>query len=238
MAQLKVLSSSSEGNCYILECNDEKLIIELGCSWKDIMSNLNYDLSKVRGTLVSHKHLDHSKSIPNALRYGLSVYSCEDVQSIHSKVKVLKKGVKTRIGGFIVQPIPVEHSCECYAFLIEHKDIGRLAFVTDCVSFPYKIKNVNHWLIEANNDEMLMIDHLCEGYNSHSMSNQHLEINDTIDVLKRNYSLSLQTILLLHLSAGNSNAEGFKQRVKEAIGVSNVFIADKGLTINLEKDEF
>lgn len=55
MAQLKVLSSSSVGNCYILDCNGEKLIIELGCSWNDVLSNLKYDLSKVAGCLASHR---------------------------------------------------------------------------------------------------------------------------------------------------------------------------------------
>lgn len=238
MAQLKVLSSSSVGNCYILDCDGEKLIIELGCSWNDILSNIKYDLSKVCGALVSHKHHDHSKSISNALRYGLSVYSCEDVQSIHPKVKVLKKGVKTRIGKFTVQPIPVEHSVECYAFLIESKNMGRLVFVTDCSSFPYKIKNVNHFLIEANYSDDIAIDNMCNGFDNRSMSNQHLEINDTIDALKWNYSSSMQTVLLLHLSSGNSNADEFKQRVKDELGFSNVYVADKGLTINLDKDEF
>lgn len=238
MATLSVISSSSVGNCYILDCGSEQLIIELGCSWNDILCNLNYDLSSVCAALVTHKHQDHAKSISNALRYGLSVYSCEDVQSIHSEVKVLKRGVKTRIGSFIVQPIPVEHSCECYAFLIENKNMGRLVFVTDCSSFPYKIKNVNHFLVEANYSDDIAIDNMCNGFDNRSLSNQHLEINDTIDALKRNYSSGLQTICLLHLSSGNSNADEFKQRVKDELGFSNVHVADKGLTINLDKDEF
>ena len=238
MATLSVIGSSSVGNCYILDCDGEKLIIELGCSWNDVLCNLNYDLSNVCAALITHKHQDHAKSISNALRYGLSVYSCNDVQSIHSKVKVLRKSVKTRIGNFTVQPIPVEHSCECYAFLIENKNMGRLVFVTDCSSFPYKIKDVQHFLIEANYSDDIAIENMCNGFDNRSMSNQHLEINDTIDALKRNYSPSLQTVLLLHLSSGNSDAKEFEQRVKDEIGFSNVYVADKGLTINLDKDEF
>ena len=238
MATLSVIGSSSVGNCYILDCNCEKLISELGCSWSEILSQLTFDLSRVSGALVSHRHQDHAKSISNALKYGLSVYSTEDVQSIHPKVKVLKKSHKTRIGRFVVQPIPIKHSVECYAFLIEHDDIGRLVFVTDCESFPYKIKNVHHFLIEANYSEDIAIDNMCNGFDNRSMSNQHLEINDTIDALKQNYSPSLQTVLLLHLSSGNSNANEFKQRVKDELGFSNVYVADRGLTINLDKDEF
>ena len=238
MATLRIVGSSSRGNAYILDCGDEQLIIELGCSWNDIMSNLNYDLSRVRFALTSHVHKDHSKSIPNALKYGLSVYSCEDVQSIHPEVKVLKRGVKTRIGGFLVQPIPVSHSVECYAFLIENKDFGRLVFCTDCDSFPYKIKNVNHWLIESNYSEDLVIDRMCDGYNSRSQSGNHLEIHDTIDALNQNYSTALQTVVLLHLSDGNSNANEFKKRVQQELGFDRVFVADKGLEVELSKDGF
>ena len=55
MATLKVISSNSCGNCYILECDNEQLIIELGVSWKDLLNELNYDLKKVRGCLASHR---------------------------------------------------------------------------------------------------------------------------------------------------------------------------------------
>lgn len=56
MATLKILNSGSSGNSYILECNDEILLIELGLPWKDILNGLNYSegLQKVRGCLTSH----------------------------------------------------------------------------------------------------------------------------------------------------------------------------------------
>ena len=57
MAILKILSSGSHGNSYILECDNEQLLIELGISWKDILKGLDYNLTKVRACLVSHQHL-------------------------------------------------------------------------------------------------------------------------------------------------------------------------------------
>lgn len=160
------------------------------------------------------------------------------MQSIHSKVKVLKKGIKTKIRGFAVQPIPLSHSVECFGFLIEHDLLGRLVFCTDCELFPYKIKNVQHFLIEANYSEDIAIDNMCNGFDNRSMSGNHLEINDTIDALKRNYSPNLETVVLLHLSGGNSDAEKFKRMVQQELGFSNVHVADKGLTIDLNKYEF
>lgn len=55
MATLKCLGSSSFGNAYILDCDNEQLIIELGVSWKEILKELNYDLKKMRGCLASHR---------------------------------------------------------------------------------------------------------------------------------------------------------------------------------------
>ena len=55
MAILNVINSGSGGNAYILESNGEKLLIELGVSWKDILKSLNYKINSVAGCLVSHR---------------------------------------------------------------------------------------------------------------------------------------------------------------------------------------
>ena len=53
---LKCISSGSNGNCYLLNCNDEILIIECGCSLKEVKRALNFDLSKIVGCVISHSH--------------------------------------------------------------------------------------------------------------------------------------------------------------------------------------
>ena len=238
MAKLKVLSSGSSGNCYIIDCDNEQLIIELGISWKEILKGLNYDLTKVRACLVSHQHLDHSCIISYALKYGIDVFSCQDIQTIHPQVKVLKKGVKTLIGGFSVQPIPLYHNTECIGFLIEHSEFGRLVFATDTNSIPYRFKNVNHFLVECNYDVDILIDNACDNIHSQSASENHMELNDTIEFLKQNYSSSLQSITLIHLSNGNINAYTAKKRVQDELGFSNVIVADAGVEIELIKEDF
>lgn len=53
---IKIVSSGSIGNSYILECEKEVLLLELGIGWNDIKKALNFDLSKVVGVCVSHSH--------------------------------------------------------------------------------------------------------------------------------------------------------------------------------------
>lgn len=240
ICKLKVLGSSSHGNCYIIECSEDILILELGVKWGEIMQELNYGegLKRVRGCLTSHRrrHQDHSLSIPNAIKYAVDVYSCADVQTIHPKVKVLSKGVKTQIGGFKVQPVDMFHSVECYGFLIEHQECGRIVFCTDTSKIPYRFKNIQHFIVEANYDADIVLNCLLSNVLNSSQSENHMEIDDTIDFLKNNVNENTNSITLVHLSNGNSNEKEFRERVRNELGFSNVYVADKGMTIDLSLD--
>lgn len=238
MAILSVISSGSQGNAYILESNGEKLLLELGVAWKDILKSLNYKIDDVCGCVVSHKHSDHANSdtIRKVIQYGVSVYSCEETRLVDKRIINIKKGRKTSMGGFKIQPIPLKHSCECYGYLIETPDNQKIVFATDCCEFLYKIKNVNHWLIECNWSEEILIDNMCNNEEMRSRHEHHLELNDTIFALKENFSSSMNTIVLLHLSNGNSNEEMFKSRISKELGFFNIHIAKKGLSLKLEED--
>lgn len=56
MAVLKVTGSSSKGNSYIVETENESIILDLGCKWNDILKSLNYKIENVVGVLVTHSH--------------------------------------------------------------------------------------------------------------------------------------------------------------------------------------
>lgn len=184
------------------------------------------------------RHGDHANkdTIKKVIQYGIPIYSCEETREIDERIINIKKGRKTSIGGFKIQPIPLQHSCECFGYLIETSDNQRIVFATDCSSFPYLIKNVNHFLIECNWSEDVLIDNMCNNEEIRSRHEQHLELENTIMALRANYSSSLQTILLLHLSNVNSNEEMFKERISEELGFFNVHIAKKGLSLQLQDD--
>lgn len=238
MAELRVISSGSQGNAYIIECEKETLLVELGVSFSDIMANLNYNIPKVVGAIVSHNHSDHSNksTISKMLKYGIPVYSCEEVAHENKGVTIAKKGRKTLIGGFKIQPIPLKHSCECFGYVIETPDSQKIVFATDCCEFLYRIKNVQHWLIECNWSEEILIDNMCDNAEMRSRHEHHLELNDTVFALRENFSAKTNTIVLLHLSNGNSNSEMFKKRIKEELCFFNVHIAEKGLSLQLQDD--
>lgn len=156
----------------------------------------------------------------------------------HPTAKVLEKGKKVRIGGFSVQPIPLHHNVECIGFLIEHKAMGRMVFCTDTNTIPYRFKDINHFIVESNYSDDIMIDNMCHNIYSRSASENHMSIDDTVEFLKNNYSTALRTVTLVHLSDGNSDAKGFEERVKNELSFPYVCIADKGVTIDVSKEFF
>lgn len=233
MARLQCLNSSSAGNCFILTCGDEKLVLDLGVDWTKTLKALDYNIRDVAGCLVTHCHSDHSKAIPKALKYCLDVYSCQEVCDKFEGVQLLPKSVKTSIGGFKVQPLAIKHNVENYAYIITHEDMGKLVFALDCEEFLYKIRDVNHWVIEANHDFDVMLDHALENMYSASASENHLSIDQCVDALSTNACDVTTTVILAHLSDANSHATRFRGAIKEALGIEEVYIAQKGLDVEL-----
>ena len=54
--KLKCLGSSSAGNCYLLYCNDEVLILDAGLPIMQIKKGLDWKLGGIQGVLITHAH--------------------------------------------------------------------------------------------------------------------------------------------------------------------------------------
>lgn len=241
MATIKVLSSSSSGNCYLISCNNEVLIIELGINWQSLLKGLCYDLSNVCGCLVSHKHSDHlrNNTLKKAITNGLDVFSCQEVCDIHSDITPIKIGTKMRIGSnFIVQPVALQHDCECYGYLIICNDGVRIFFATDTQSIPYRFKNVHCYLVEANSSDDIIIDNAMNNQFTHSAYKNHLSIDKTIEFLEQSFDSSLQQIILIHLSVTNSNENEFIMKVRNKLGFQKVACANNGDIYDIAINEF
>ena len=237
MAKLKVVGSGSKGNCYIIQTSTSTLILELGVRWKEVLKALNYDISNVAAALASHIHTDHSKSIPDALKYNIPIYSNQSVAGWYEGVKALKPKVNYKIGDFKVMPLEVEHNCLNFAYIIQHDEFGKLMFCTDAVRFPYKVKGINHMLIEANYSNDVVIDNLCNNYDIMSHNENHMEIGETLNAVSNNYSDELNNIVLIHLSQFQSDFNDFSDKIVQQVGIQPI-MAEKGLELEISKEAF
>lgn len=241
--KIKVLSSGSHGNCYILETGKDTLIIEAGIQYHKILKGLEFDLSKVVGCLVSHEHKDHSKSAACLARAGVDVYSLESTASAiglmgHRAINV-EQLKQFEVGDFKVMPFPIEHDVEGLGFLIEHQPTGeRLLFLTDSYYSKYKFKNINYLLIECNYIKETLDKNIEHGYISEAskarLLRSHMSLENLKKFLKANDLSQCQEILLLHLSSRNSDSKRMIEDIKELTGIKPK-IAREGLEVELSR---
>lgn len=239
--KIKVLGSSSKGNCYLLQLKSETLILECGINYKQILKGLNYDLESVVGCLVTHEHKDHSKAITELTESGIDVFTSkgtlEKLKIKNHRTKIVESERSFKVGEFKILPFKAEHdAAEPLGFLIQHKEIGKLLFLTDSYYCEYKFKGLNHILIECNYSKDILDRNIENGVIKVFLRNRivksHFELNNMIDFLKYNNLKDLKTLTLIHLSADNSDKDLFKKEVERNIGLP-VNIAETGLGIYL-----
>lgn len=134
-------------------------------------------------------------------------------------------------------PLSVEHNVECFGYVIDHADAPRICFYTDSRSFNYNIPNVGCILGEVNYSDDVIVDNLCEGRDIRSQYENHMSLDTAVSVIRRLYSPKLSKVVCLHLSESNASEIAIKRRFKEELGI-DVLIAESGLTVNLNEDDF
>lgn len=184
---------------------------------------------------------DHCKYIKDYLECGIPIYTNDEtVESVEVIYGELLHGVPEKkpfmLGNFKITPFYVPHdNTPCFAYQIYHEDIGKLLFLTDLEYCKYRFKDVSQILVEANYSKDIINQ---DNPNFEHVSRGHMELNTTLGFLNTNDNPSLMNVVLLHLSDSNSNSEYFSQKVKEIVPGANVYVADKGMGIELNKEPF
>lgn len=220
--KLKVLGSSSSGNCYILESDTEALIIESGLPFMEVKKALNFNVRKIVGVVVSHSHGDHAKYVTEYKKAGINIFQLFETEGSNQ----LRK-----FGNYIIKAFPLVHDVPCHGFYIFHDNIGSLVYATDTEYIKYRFKNLNHILVEANHSYDL-IDN--EAVNREHVLRGHMSLQTALDFISTNDNPALRNVVLLHLSDKNSDSEQFLQKTKETVKYgADCYIAEKGLEVDL-----
>lgn len=235
--QLKILGSSSEGNCYLFTDNSANtLIVECGIRFDFIKKALNFDISKVCGCIVTHEHSDHCKGVRDAVKFGLNIYATpgtiKGFKFESYRLHAINKNTKFSIGPFDVIAFDVHHDTfEPCGFLIRHEEMGTTLFLTDTIYCDYKFPGLTNILIEANYSQDIIDEKLKENrFLRNRVIQSHMSVETAIKTLKANDLSKVNNIVLIHLSDRNSDAKVFKQRIEDAT-LKTVTIATSGLTI-------
>ncbi|EJO5346404.1 MBL fold metallo-hydrolase [Clostridium botulinum] len=236
---IKVLATGSKGNCYIIQAGEEKLLLECGIDWRNILKGLNYNIKGVKGCLISHKHSDHCRSFKSVLENICKIYGPLEVfEKYHChnlrKTKIIENKDKFKIGKFDIMAFNCQHTnsdasnCQNLGYLIQHEKLGKILFATDTYYLKYKFKNVDHIVIECNYSEKYIGS--LESYEQRVFKS-HMSLETLKETLKTWDLSKTKTITLIHLSENNGNPEEFKKEIESLTGVPT-YVAVPGLEIS------
>jgi phosphoribosyl 1,2-cyclic phosphodiesterase len=245
---LKILNSSSAGNCYIFDSGKEALVVEAGVPFTEVKKALNFDISRIVGVLLSHEHADHAGHVKGFLRARIPVYaSCGTIVAIEGcvsrpKMNILLHKEPQRIGSFAVMPFDVQHdAAEPFGFLLYHPDMGGVLFATDTYYMRYTAPGLSNILIECNYRQDILDENTRNGSLSAAQRKRtimsHMSYETCLEALLANDLKAVNNIVLIHLSDANSNADEFRQGVASATG-KTVHVAQKGMEIAFNKTPF
>lgn len=239
---LKVLGSSSQGNCYILENKNEALIIEAGVRFIEVKKALGFDIRKVSGCLITHQHNDHAKYIKAMVESGFPTLALEEVWTAKgvtgSRAYCIERGKGYRFGRFKVLPFDACHDVPCVGYLIDHPETGRIMFLTDSCMCEYVFPGLNQVMIECNYSDAKLVEAINAGRTLPSqrerLMTSHMELNTCKGFLCANNLTNVANIVLLHLSDNNSDEKNFVSEIERQTG-KVVYAAHTGLEIELDR---
>lgn len=174
------------------------------------------------------------------MKAGVPVYSAFETQSAleiitGERTRAILPLKKLRIGKFAVTPFNVPHDAdiECYGYLIEHEEMGKMLFLTDLeyCKYNFRNQNINHIAVEANYD-MQYVNKDIPNY-EHTLRG-HMSLQTALDFISTNDNPALRNVVLIHLSDKNADSALFQQKTKEKIRYgADVYVAERGLEVDM-----
>ena len=231
---LKCLGSSSAGNCYLLTSdNGETLILDCGVPISEIKKGLNWNIRNVVGCVVSHGHIDHSKSVYDLRKVGIKVatpYLANDVYSLarlyfdNTRFRVIAFELATKDGKW-AHTNADGSECPCYGYVISHPEMGKLLYVTDTEFVKWRFDDLNHILLGVDYDKN-MVDMNNPAKASHVFRG-HLSIDTACKFVEANYTPDdVKNVIMCHLSEENADKDNFIEQMKKVAKNANVDVAE------------
>lgn len=226
---IKVLGSSSKGNCYLIGDENDAILLECGLNFKDIKKGVGYNLHAIKACIVTHNHGDHIKGYKGVLESGIPLYCSKGtavaVGLTPEHYRTLSHGVTKVINGwFSIKPFTVDHDVpEPLGFIIEANG-KRILFVTDTYILRYDFKN---WdfdciMMEANYCEKIAKEirkNKGDDYVNKRRLKQHMSFQTAVKTLEKLNLQNTSQIVLIHLSDGMTDAKRFVKVVQERFGI-------------------
>lgn len=179
--------------------------------------------------------LDHSKSLNDFKPMGIPIlapYLGDSCKSMNMGGFTVKPFDLTTIDGSWTHTNADGTPCPIFGFLITHKEMGRMLYITDCEVVKWRFRDINHILLGVNYDKDL-VDKDNDPKTRHVFRG-HLSIDTACDFVKANHSDRLQNVIMCHLSSENADSDSFIEKMKKVAYGANVDVAVAGKSWDLK----
>ena len=228
MINIKVLASSSKGNCYRVSDGVTPILLDAGLPIKKIKEGLKFKLHEIEACLITHSHGDHSKAVEDIMDVGIDCYMAKETAEALDMERYelnifpdLLDGIN--IGSWRVKWFDVHHDVPAVGFLLKsYKTKEKLLYLTDTYYTNYVFPGLNYILVECNHSYKILDENVAAGRlhpaQKKRLIQSHMALENVKDMLKANDLSKVKEIYLIHLSDGNSNAEKFKREIQSLTG--------------------
>lgn len=235
MLEVKVISSGSKGNCYVLDNGSSQIMLDAGVSLKDMQRELKHDFSRLVGCLVTHGHGDHCKGVKDLVGRGVNVYTsvgtAEEMGIYSRRIKPIKRAEGeefyelVRLGDWEIIAFESQHDTkEPINFLLRDNKGNKVLFVTDSYYIKYRFTGITHFLVECNYDSETLRTSSYQSFLKKRVFQSHMGLDTLVDFFKTTDLSRCQQIFLLHLSSNNADRYEIYNKVAAVTG-SEIYIA-------------
>ncbi|GAA0437202.1 MBL fold metallo-hydrolase [Lentibacillus halophilus] len=243
--RFSVLASGSTGNAFYIESNQEKLLVDVGLSGKQmdrLFNEISVDPSELTGILVTHEHQDHIKGLGVfARKYQLPIYANEKTwKAMQPSIGTIALDQKFHFGMEEVKPFNdmdvesfgVSHDAAEPMFFTFRHNGTKVALVTDLGYVSERIRktveDADAYIFEANHDiEMLRMGRYPWNVKRRILGDTgHVSNEDSGLALCDVISNRTKRIYLAHLSQDNNMKELARMSVSHVL-------TDRGIDLPL-----
>lgn len=236
------LYSGSSGNSFFIQSDNTNILVDVGVSAKkivDALDELNFSIQKIDAILITHEHVDHTKSLSLlSSKYNIPVYANKktwDALSNHKEkmlpdnINFFENGNDFYVGDLKVSPFSISHdAADPCGFNVIYNN-KKISIATDIGEVTTEIlhclKNSSFLFLESNYDpNILKLSSYPKMLKQRILSNKgHMSNATAGKVLQHISDSNLKNVLLIHLSKENNFPELAYETVQEHLnGLSNI----------------
>lgn len=246
--KLRVAATGSKGNCYIIEDESSRLVLDAGIPFNMFKNAVGFNIQNIDGCLVTHGHADHAKAVSDMVASGIDVHMSkgtmleifEPNDRLISHVQTHLAGDVFRVGPWMVKGFYTHHDAtEPFGFILLHtKKSVKGLYLTDTAYCEYSFPDLNFIIIECNYILDIINSRVNSGHLNKKLKSRildsHIGLETLVPWLQRQNLYALEKIVLVHLSDSNSDAQRMRGTVQKVTGVDTI-TAEAGQLIELSQ---